>query len=79
MAKSEILEPQDWTIPVPIAFGPGRLAEIGDRCHSMGIKRPLVVTDSGSRGLPFIGQLQAHLARSGLRSGPVLGHIAKSA
>ena len=69
MAKSDILEPQDWTIPVPIAFGPGRLAEIGDRCHSIGIKRPLIVTDSGSDGLPFIRQLQAYLAQSGLESG----------
>ena len=69
MAKSEILEPQDWTIPVPIAFGPGRLAEIGGRCHNLGIKRPLIVTDRGSHGLPFIGQLQAHLAQSGMRSG----------
>ncbi len=68
MAKSDILEPQDWTIPVPITFGPGRLAEIGDRCHGIGIKRPLIVTDSGSDGLPFIGQLQAYLAQSGLES-----------
>ena len=69
MAKSEILEPQDWTIPVPIAFGPGRLAEIGDRCRSLGIERPLIVTDRGSHGLPFIGQLQAYLTQSGLKSG----------
>ena len=69
MAESEILEPQNWTIPVPIAFGPGRLAEIGDRCHGIGIQRPFIVTDRGSRGLPFIGQLQTYLAQSGLRSG----------
>ncbi|MDE0695300.1 MAG: iron-containing alcohol dehydrogenase [Boseongicola sp.] len=69
MARSEILKPQDWTIPVPIAFGPGRLAEIGGRCHSIGIKSPLIVTDKGSHDLPFVGQLQAYLAQSGLRSG----------
>ena len=69
MANSEILEPLDWTIPVPIVFGPGRLVEIGDRCHTIGIKRPLIVTDRGSHDLPFIGQLQGYLAQSGLRSG----------
>ena len=69
MANSEILEPLDWTIPVPIVFGPGRLVEIGDRCHTIGIKRPLIVTDRGSHDLPFIGQLQGYLAQSDLRSG----------
>lgn len=69
MARSKFLEPQDWTIPVPIAFGPGRLAEIGDRCRCLGIKRPMVVTDRGSHDLPFIGQLQGYLAQSGLCSG----------
>ena len=24
-----MIEPQDWTFPVHIAYGPGRLAEIG--------------------------------------------------
>ncbi len=69
MTMPEILEPRDWTFPVPIAFGPGRLAEIGDRCHGLGITRPLIVTDRNSHGLPFVGQLQACLVQSGLRSG----------
>ena len=45
---------QDWTLPVPIAFGPGRLREIGKLAGDAGMKRPLVVTDRGSRDLPFI-------------------------
>jgi len=67
--EAEILEPQDWSFPVPIAFGPGRLTEIGQRCRTMHLKNPLIVTDSGSRNLPFIGQLQSHLAEAGLSSG----------
>lgn len=67
--EAEILEPQDWSFPVPIAFGPGRLSEIGQRCCTMHLKNPLIVTDSGSRNLPFIGQLQSHLAEAGLSSG----------
>ena len=44
---AEILKPQDWGFPVPIAYGPGRLAEIGKACVSLKIKNPLIVTDSG--------------------------------
>lgn len=69
MVKNDILEPQDWTFPVPIAYGPGRLAEIGSRCRAIGVHNPLIVTDRGSRNLPFIGELQRHLSVAGLRSG----------
>ena len=64
-----ILDPQDWTFPVPIAYGPGRLAETGERCRALGISNPLVVTDKGSRDLPFIAGLRSHLERAGLPSG----------
>ena len=62
----EMLAPQDWTFPVPIAFGPGRLAEIGARCADLGLERPLIVTDSGSSDLPFVSDLQDFLAEAGL-------------
>ncbi len=62
-----ILEPQDWTFPVAIAYGPGRLAEIGPRCAAMGLSNPLIVTDRGSRGLPFVADLRKHLIDAGLR------------
>lgn len=61
-----LLAPQDWTFPVPIAYGPGRLAEIGARCAGLGLKRPLIVTDRGSCGLPFVSDLQRILAEAGL-------------
>lgn len=61
-----MLLPQDWTFPVPIAYGPGRLSEIGTRCAQMGITNPLIVTDRGSRDLPFIAALQTHLGAAGL-------------
>lgn len=67
--EAEMLEPQDWSFPVPIAYGPGRLAEIGQKCRGMGLRNPLIVTDAGSRSLPFIGQVQAYLAEAGLSSG----------
>ena len=61
-----MLSPQDWGFPVPILYGPGRLAEIGQRCLAVGIRAPLIVTDHGSRELPFIGRLQSSLPEAGL-------------
>ena len=64
-----MLAPQDFSFPVPIAYGPGRLAEIGQRCADMGLSNPLIVTDRSSRDLPFIAQLQRYLTEANLRSG----------
>ena len=69
MNDLDMLRPQDWTFPVPIAYGPGRLAEIGARCREMQVSNPLIVTDNGSRALSFVRQLEAHLVKSGVRSG----------
>jgi alcohol dehydrogenase class IV len=66
MTDNDILEPQDWSFPVPIAYGPGRLSEIGQRCLAMGLLNPLIVTDKGSRDLPFISKLYKYLADAGL-------------
>jgi len=61
-----MLATHDWGFPVPIAFGPGRLAEIGRRCQGLGIRNPMIVTDRGSRDLPFISRLRAVLLEAGL-------------
>jgi len=66
MTDDDILEPQDWSFPIPIAYGPGRLSEIGQRCAVMGLLNPLIVTDKGSRDLPFISKLHSYLADAGL-------------
>jgi len=64
-----ILNPQDWSFPVPIKYGPGRLVEAGGHCIMMGVHNPLIVTDIGSHKLPFIGQLENHLTNAGLTVG----------
>ena len=66
MTDDDILEPQDWSFPIPIAYGPGRLSEIGQRCAAMGLLNPLIVTDKGSRDLPFISKLHSYLVDAGL-------------
>ena len=67
--KEEILAPQDWGFPVPIAYGPGRFAEIGNYCYENQIKNPLIVTDSGSVNLPFIDKLVEILKKAKVNSG----------
>ena len=69
MNDADILLAQDWTFPVPIAYGPGRLSEIGARCAAMGLSNPLIVTDRGSRDLPFMARLHDYLSAAGLASG----------
>ena len=69
MTDADILEPQDWTFPIPIAYGPGRLGEIGQHCAALGLKNPLIVTDKGSRDLPFISRLQRVLSDAGVSAG----------
>ena len=64
-----LLEPQDWTFPVPIAYGPGRIREVAALCRSAGATRPLVVTDRGSQGLPFMSTLLDTLRSDGLTCG----------
>ena len=37
----------NWNFPTPIRFGAGRINELVDACQSLGISRPLLVTDRG--------------------------------
>ena len=66
--ESDILSNQDWTFPTNIAYGPGRLKEIGPICNNLNIKNPLIVTDKGSPKLPFISNLQSYLSNSNVKS-----------
>ena len=63
-----MLGAHDWGFPVPIAYGPGRIAEVGRRCVGLGVRNPLIVTDRGSRNLEFIARLQSILGEVGLKS-----------
>ena len=58
----------EWSFPVPIVYGPGRLKELGQRTAEMALVNPLIVTDRGSAQLPFISELQRTLAEAGVSS-----------
>ena len=63
---------QNWTFPVPIRYGPGRIKELSEICQMKGIEKPLVVTDHGSKNLKFIenilNDLEDHQLKPGLFS-----------
>lgn len=61
-------EPQVWSFPVPITYGPGSLRELATFCRNAGMSRPLLVTDRGSRNLQFISDAMQILNESGLSS-----------
>ena len=73
MIDQSMLLSHDWIFPVPIAYGPGRLAEIGQKCVALGVRNPLIVTDRGSRELTFISRLVDYLSGAGLASGVFSG------
>ncbi len=58
----------EWSFPVPIAYGAGRLQEVGQRVVQMALNNPLIVTDQGCAALPFIGTLRKSLADAGVAS-----------
>lgn len=68
LQPSPILAPQNWAFPIPISYGPGRLAEMGERCGALGLRNPLIITDRGSKDLPMVAQLQAILSAADIRS-----------
>jgi alcohol dehydrogenase class IV len=57
----------DWTFPIPIRYGPGRLSEIGSACKQLNITNPLIVTDRGSRDLPFIDLVSSICHSNGIQ------------
>ena len=56
--KENLLAYHDWSFPVPIAYGPGRLKALGQQASDLALTHPLIVTDKGSAALPFIEKLQ---------------------
>lgn len=69
MAREEFLGAANWDFPVPIRYGPGRLADIGPLCRTAGCRKPLIVTDRASAKLPFVETLRVYLTASGLAHG----------
>lgn len=59
----------NWNYPTAVRFGPGRAADIPDVCRQLGMTRPLLVTDPGVAGLPFVAEIVARNEAAGLPTG----------
>ena len=57
---------QDWTFPTSIRYGPERIKELTEICNQKGIKRPMIVTDKGSKDLNFIDDILSDLKKNNL-------------
>ncbi len=66
--KENLLDNHDWSFPVPIAYGPGRLKTLAQQASDLSLTHPLIVTDKGSAALPFIETLQQVLRSAGIGS-----------
>ena len=59
----------NWGYPTQILFGVGRIAKLADACKSLGMQRPLLVTDPGLAGLPMVKDAIAANEAAGLPTG----------
>jgi alcohol dehydrogenase class IV len=56
----------NWRIPTEILAGAGRITELPGRVSAAGIKRVLIVTDTGVAGLPFFASIVSGLEAAGV-------------
>ncbi len=56
----------NWNYPTAIRFGAGRIRELPDACRSLGISRPLIVTDPGLAKLPLVADAVRLLSEAGV-------------
>ena len=59
-------EHANWSYPTNVRFGAGRIVEIGSACKSLGIARPLLVTDEGLASSPIGTTIETALSKIGL-------------
>lgn len=59
----------NWNYPTKMIVGPGRIARLAEACKSLGMKRPLLITDPGIAGLPMVRNAIAANEKAGLPTG----------
>ncbi len=57
---------RNWSYPTPIKFGVGRIGELAEHCKSVGLKKPLLVTDKALASLPITAAALDILEKAGL-------------
>ncbi len=71
--------------PTPIYFGPGASKQVAEHLISLGLKRPLIVTDKGIEPLPLLARFKASLhglevgVFAGVQGNPVASQVTAGA
>ena len=74
---NDFLQNADWTFPVPIAYGPGRLDELSEHCRRLGLNKPLIITDRGTASLKFVSDAVDLLAHASI-AGTIFQNISQN-
>ena len=56
----------NWNYPTAIRFGAGRIKELPDACTTLGIRKPLLVTDAALAALPMVADAVELCRKAGL-------------
>ncbi len=56
----------NWSYPTAVKMGAGRIKELGDHCKSLGMKKPLLVTDRGLASMEITARTLDILDAAGL-------------
>jgi alcohol dehydrogenase class IV len=59
----------NWNYPTAVKVGAGRIRELPQWCDSLGMRRPLLITDPGLAALPLIGGVLDRCRSAGLECG----------
>lgn len=59
----------NWNYPTAMVFGAGSIKQLPEKCKSLGMQRPLLVTDFGLRDLPMVKDALADCEAAGLGVG----------
>jgi len=66
MTKATETRAGTWRYPTNVHFGAGRIGDLPQACRSLGMSRPLLVTDAGLAKLPMVADALAANAAAGL-------------
>ena len=59
----------NWNYPTAVRIGAGRISELAEACRTLGMARPLLVTDPGLKALPMVIDALAANDAAGLSTG----------
>jgi alcohol dehydrogenase len=59
----------NWSYPTAVRMGAGRISELAEACRTLGMARPLLVTDPGLKALPMVIDALAANDTAGLTTG----------